>query len=336
MLLHSITTFFIGFSIISTAVLAVSHLNCHKYEGKFLPRLAGIILLVGLAALQVAHYIFLQGDDSLIHSKFYTIILFVVSPAFYFFSRDFLKVENSYSPLLFLHALPLLISFFLPRQYALPFAFLIGTGYVAWLTHIVFSLRTQRARFKLELVVLAALFVTAALVLLLGIILPLISEKLFYSSYAFLIGATFVLVVFTLLRFPDITEEVAEAAQAAYASSTLNNVDSNALELKLRQLMEVDKLFTQETLSLSVLAEQMEISHHQLSELINTRFDKSFSKLIREYRVNEAKRMLIDEPKASVLSVGLSTGFTSQSNFYTAFREITGMAPGNYRKEKNL
>jgi AraC-like DNA-binding protein len=114
----------------------------------------------------------------------------------------------------------------------------------------------------------------------------------------------------------------------------LNNLDSNALELKLRQLMEVDKLYTQETLSLSMLAQQMEISTHQLSELINTRFEKSFSQLVREYRVNAAKAMLMDEPQASVLSIGLSTGFNSQSSFYTAFREITGMAPGAYRKNQ--
>jgi len=98
--------------------------------------------------------------------------------------------------------------------------------------------------------------------------------------------------------------------------------------------MEVDKLYLNEDLSLGHLAGQMEISTHQLSEFINTRFKKSFSKLIREYRVEEAKHMLTNEPTASVLSIGLSVGFTSQSNFYTAFREVTNMAPGNYRKQK--
>ena len=38
--------------------------------------------------------------------------------------------------------------------------------------------------------------------------------------------------------------------------------------------------------------------------------------------------MLCAEPSASVLSVGLSVGFSSQSNFYEAFREIEGMTPG--------
>lgn len=332
MLFQHITSFLIGFSIISSGLLTVTHLNCSQYKERFLSRLSGLSLLVGLAALQFTHYLFLQGDSSLVHSKLYTLLLYIVAPAFYFFSRDFLKVASSYHPLLFLHALPLVAGLFLPRQFALPLAFFIGTGYVIWLSQIVYSLREQRKRFKMEIFALAAMFVVALMVLLLGVALPLISETFFYTTYAILIGLSFFVAVFTLLQFPNITTEVTEAAQAVYATSTLNKVDGNALELKLRQLMEVDKLFVDETLSLSKLADQLEISSHQLSELINTRFRKSFSQLIREYRVKEAKQLLINEPKASVLSIGLSTGFTSQSNFYSAFREITGVAPGNYRK----
>jgi AraC-like DNA-binding protein len=35
-----------------------------------------------------------------------------------------------------------------------------------------------------------------------------------------------------------------------------------------------------------------------------------------------------------VLSIGLCVGFTSQSNFYEAFREIEGSTPGQYRKRQ--
>jgi AraC-like DNA-binding protein len=329
---QNIALLLIGFSVFSSVVLAVTHLNCSEYNGKFLSRIAGLILLIGLALLQISHFMFLQGDSGFIYSKFYVILLFSVAPAFYFFSREVLKVDNTYHPALLLHAIPLLIGVFLPRNFALPFAFFIGTGYVFWLAMIVYSLRTQRQRFKLELVALIAMFAVAFLVLLLGVILPLVSDEFFYTTYASLIGLTFVVAVYTVIKFPNISADVTEAAQAAYSVSTLKNMDVNALELRLRKLMEVDKLYVLETLSLSSLSEQMEINTHQLSELINTRFSKSFSQLIREYRVMEAKRMLIDEPKSSVLSIGLSTGFTSQSNFYTAFREMTGMAPGNYRK----
>jgi len=42
--------------------------------------------------------------------------------------------------------------------------------------------------------------------------------------------------------------------------------------------------------------------------------------------------MLVNETKASVLSIGLAAGFTSQSTFYAAFSQIVGASPGNFRK----
>ncbi|MEM7366395.1 MAG: helix-turn-helix domain-containing protein, partial [Pseudomonadota bacterium] len=39
-----------------------------------------------------------------------------------------------------------------------------------------------------------------------------------------------------------------------------------------------------------------------------------------------------DHPSQSVLSVSLEVGFRSQSTFYAAFREVTGLSPGDYRK----
>jgi AraC-like DNA-binding protein len=48
--------------------------------------------------------------------------------------------------------------------------------------------------------------------------------------------------------------------------------------------------------------------------------------------VAAAKRMLIDEPRASVLSVGLSVGFGSQSTFYAAFKDESGLVPSEFRR----
>ena len=65
---------------------------------------------------------------------------------------------------------------------------------------------------------------------------------------------------------------------------------------------------------------------------MNVHLGKSFARFLREQRVAAARRMLVAEPSASVLSVGLSVGFSAQSNFYEAFREIEGMTPGQFRK----
>jgi transcriptional regulator GlxA family with amidase domain len=59
-----------------------------------------------------------------------------------------------------------------------------------------------------------------------------------------------------------------------------------------------------------------------------------FSRLVRQYRVDTARQMLLDEPRASVLSVGMAAGFNSQSSFYVAFKEQVGEVPGEYRQRR--
>ncbi len=103
---------------------------------------------------------------------------------------------------------------------------------------------------------------------------------------------------------------------------------------RLNVLMKDERVYTNDALNLAMLAGMLDLGAHQLSELINTQFGVGFSRFVREHRVAEACRVLLAEPQASVLSVGLSVGFTSQSNFYAAFREITGEVPGQYRKRQ--
>lgn len=135
-----------------------------------------------------------------------------------------------------------------------------------------------------------------------------------------------------LMISPKVVEDVTEVAKVVYAESTLKNIDEESTLKQLDKLIIEDKLFEQEDLKLSTLADLLGLTTHQLSELVNTRLQKGFSQYIREHRIEAAKKMLIDEPSASVLSIGLSVGFTSQSNFYAAFKAVTGMPPGQYRK----
>jgi AraC-like DNA-binding protein len=151
-------------------------------------------------------------------------------------------------------------------------------------------------------------------------------------AYANLTAAALFAVLFLILRFPDLGQKAAEAVAASYAASTLKNTDCDLLMEKLKHLLGAEKIYRDENLSLATLAEQLDLNTHQASELINTRFGFGFSRLVRQYRVEEAKRQLREEPRASVLSIGLAVGFSSQSNFYTAFRELTGETPGQFRK----
>ncbi|MFT3930329.1 MAG: helix-turn-helix domain-containing protein [Spongiibacteraceae bacterium] len=228
--------------------------------------------------------------------------------------------------------LPVALSALLPDTIALPTAFIFGSGYLLWLGYRLSALRQERARFHFEIVLLGMVFLIAIAVSVLGLVQTALPEKLFYSIYSIAIGVAFLLVQTALGLRPRLTVEVSEAAQAAYANTTLGNVDCDAVSKELDRLMRDERLYANPELSLAGLAERLALTSHQLSELMNSRLGKGFSRYLREQRVAAAKVMLCEEPAASVLSVGLSVGFTSQSNFYESFREVEGMTPGQFRK----
>jgi AraC-like DNA-binding protein len=196
---------------------------------------------------------------------------------------------------------------------------------------LLYRVRSQRRFFRIELRTLALFGLIAAVLAGLSFLAPTLDWRTFAAAYAVLIAIGFVLVMYLLLRFPDLARKAEEAVATAYAVSTLGKVDIERALASLRRLFEQEHAYRDPDLSLSRLAEQVDLSSHQLSELINTQLDTSFPRLVRQYRVEAAQRMLIEEPRASVLSIGLSVGFNSQSSFYTAFKDVAGTVPGRYR-----
>ena len=124
-----------------------------------------------------------------------------------------------------------------------------------------------------------------------------------------------------------------ELARQRYQKSGLGDVDLNPIVERLRELMESEKLYAIEDLTLAQLAGEVELRSQQLSELLNSRMNRSFSAFVNEYRVREACRLLLEEPHRSVLAIGMEVGFSSNSAFYKAFRTFNRVSPARYRKQ---
>ncbi|MEM1173815.1 MAG: helix-turn-helix domain-containing protein [Pseudomonadota bacterium] len=326
-------TFVIGFSVISAVVLLVDYLFfLREMRKSVLSRVSCTALLLALAALQGYHYAFLSVGLSLIDSATYVRLLILTPIAFFFFSRSLLMPERDLHPVDAVHAIPLVAGEFIPAPVAVNIAFLVGAGYSIWFAQRVFGMREQSRRFVHERFFFTMFALLAVLVLLVGLSVPYVSLSAFHISYAFAIGLGLVLVTAALLAFPTIVEDFSQAAAATYATSTLGGLDIDALLDTLDRLMREDRIYRDESLSLPAVAALLNISPQQLSELINTQHKMGFPRFVRGFRIDEACQLLKDDPQATILSISLDTGFQSQSSFYTAFREITGTSPGQFRR----
>lgn len=330
----SLALLLIGFSLFSALTLALTHFRREHYQDQTMAKIMGLLLLLALSGLQFAHFAWLYLDQAWVETTLYRMTLFAVAPAFYLFSQPLLhpQPQPRTARVQLWHALPVVAAPLLPADMALPLAFIVGASYLIWLARSLYALRHERVNFHLELMLLGGVFFIAIVVSVLGLVQATLPEKLFFTLYAISIGAAFLLLQLTLGLRPQLSTEVSEAAQESYASSTLTHVDCDAVLAHLDSLMQEERAYEDTELSLPGLAAKLGISAHQLSELMNTRLGKGFSRYLREQRISAAKTLLRDEPSASVLSVGLSVGFAAQSNFYEAFREIEGMTPGQYRK----
>ena len=106
----------------------------------------------------------------------------------------------------------------------------------------------------------------------------------------------------------------------------------NTLQEDLAHLLESEKIYLDEDLVRRRFAEMMEISEKQLGGLVQHIYGVGFLDLLRRYRISEAKRLLLEQPDRSILSITYASGFNSRSVFYEAFRKETGQTPSQFRK----
>lgn len=320
-----------GFSVVAAVLLLCIYTRLYRLWNKpWRSIVFAAVLLLSFAILQSVHWYWLDRSAELLAFKWYSSLVFLTAPAFYLFVRDYLLSVPESLNRMPIHAAPLLVNLFMPNRLSIPLAFVIGAVYAGICLYWIIQLQGQRKRFKIEIAALTGFLLFAIITGVLATLTPL-EASWFVAGYAFLIGFSFAGIIALLLLVPETAQNINEAAESRYARSTLTQVDRAGAVSRLEILMRQDGLYRNEGLSLADVAEQLDLTSHQLSELINAEFGHGFSQYVREHRVNHAKRQLLAEPDASVLSIGLASGFTSQSSFYTAFGQLVGESPGKYR-----
>ena len=99
-------------------------------------------------------------------------------------------------------------------------------------------------------------------------------------------------------------------------------------------IIENKMLYKNPDIKLLDVAEQLQTSPHTLSQYLNDNLGKSFSLFINEYRIEDAKKLLISNDNFTVEAIGYESGFNSKSTFFTTFKNIVGVTPSAYRKQR--
>ncbi len=142
-----------------------------------------------------------------------------------------------------------------------------------------------------------------------------------------------VLLYLTGIRHPDFLQLLSlKVRRGIYTRSLLGGIDVDNVMFELKKLMENEKIYRNDILTLKKTATMLNLTHHQLSQLLNERLSMNFNTYINFWRIEEAKKLLVNSPDKTVLFIAYEVGFNSKSSFYESFTKLTGFTPLEYRK----
>lgn len=129
-------------------------------------------------------------------------------------------------------------------------------------------------------------------------------------------------------------DESPVAIKKKYSKSGLTEEQSEQIRKELNRLMEKEKIFTEAEITLTDLAERLNIHPNYLSQVINEKEESNFYDYINTLRIEEFKRLaaIPGNKKYTLLSLAFECGFNSKSSFNRHFKKVTGYSPSEYMK----
>jgi AraC-like DNA-binding protein len=131
------------------------------------------------------------------------------------------------------------------------------------------------------------------------------------------------------------TQEIATTGQGEYNATLYRNGNKfPGLKAKLLHYMETNKPYLKSDLKISELADSLSVPYYQLSQFINDEFSVNFYDFINKYRVEEAKKLLIEDTRNyKILAIAFEVGFNSKATFNRVFKNVTELTPSAFKEK---
>ena len=164
-----------------------------------------------------------------------------------------------------------------------------------------------------------------------------ISKKL-YNRYPELLGK-----VYGISHMSELEEYVYSVTCARQYQAFLQNVFAALEELdeattRLAQVVRdaksfIAERFSQPDLGLQDIAAQVNFSPAYLNVVFRTETGMTVKQYLIDCRIREARRLLRD-PKVRISEIAERCGYSNANYFAKAFKELTGLTPGEYREQQ--
>ena len=147
------------------------------------------------------------------------------------------------------------------------------------------------------------------------------------------------LVIFTLVYGTDLIlfrrdpwEQVRQSVKNHSPKEVEPSQSNEEYRRALEEWMEKEKPYCNPDFKLVDLQKVLPMNRTYLSQFIHAEYDCSFYLFVNRYRIEEAKRLMADNPDMKMAEISASCGFSSPSVFSRTFTSIAGQSPSEWGK----
>jgi len=158
-----------------------------------------------------------------------------------------------------------------------------------------------------------------------------------YQYYLLVESILVIAMAIFAIKQPQILYPMIAAAQidnGKYHTSQFEEKVSCQLKAQLDTIMEERQPVLDSELNLQILADMLQISSHELSQLLNQTYGVNFYDFVNRARVDITRKMLRDDKfnHQTIIDIALGAGFTNKTTFNRAFKKYTGETPSVFRR----
>lgn len=147
------------------------------------------------------------------------------------------------------------------------------------------------------------------------------------------------LVIFTLVYGTDLIlfrrdpwERVRQSMKSHSPKEEEPSQSNEEYRRALEEWMEKEKPYCNPDFKLVDLQKVLPMNRTYLSQFIHAEYDCSFYLFVNRYRIEEAKRLMADNPGLKLADISAVCGFSSPSVFSRTFTAVTGQSPSDWVK----
>lgn len=296
-----------------------------------------------------------------------TVFSFLYGPVLYFY---FKRVSENYSfkKMDLLHLLPTLaiLIFFLPiyalsaeeklqimlgaaeygeHPYLRPVTIIKLTSLIVYgyLTFKVYQKNTrkkgakQSKKIKLQKTIMIIHAVYAlSYALYAFVIIQNVFSGMMFNLQLFAMTALVLYIGYIAYANPQILAGFTPAIQktsAKYKNSGLTPSFSLELKEQLVALLEEDKVYRKNSIKLEAIAQRLNTTRHNASQIINEHFGMNFFELINKYRVEEAMELLkTNNGDLNIIDIAYEVGYNNKVTFNKSFKRFSNLTPSQFAK----